>query len=254
VDGIAAVPAQRPPGLVVAGTDTGVGKTAVAVAIVRQLVASGVRVGVYKPVASGTAADDPAGDPWRLWEAAGRRLTVAAVCPQVFRAAVAPAEAARAEGRTVDDGLVRTGIDVWIGVSDMVVVEGAGGICSPLSDTMLVADLARAVGFPVVIVDDARLGCIGRTLATVHAARVLGLDVAAVVLSEVAPPPVDGGQPWAVDDARRIAAAGRGFLDARLAPLPVVTLAHGATATTPVIDWLAPGRLSRAPAVLPGRP
>jgi len=230
---------QRLPGLCVTGTDTGVGKTAVAVALVRRLAACGVPVGVYKPVASGTSADDPHGDPWRLWEAAGRPLAVAAVCPQVYRAAVAPAEAARAEGRAVDDALLRSGIDVWRRVSDVVVVEGAGGLCSPLSDTTLVADVARDLGHPVVIVDDSRLGCIGRTLATVHAARALGLVVAAVVLSEVTPPPAGEAQAAAVDDPRRIAVAAREFLAARLAPLPVLGLAHGAAAIEPEIDWLA---------------
>lgn len=239
-------------GLCVTGTDTGVGKTAVAVALAANLVARGVRVGVYKPVASGAAADDPRGDPHRLWAAAGRPLSVAAVCPQMFRAAVAPAEAARAEGRVVDDCLLRTGIDVWRTASDVVVVEGAGGLCSPLSDTTLVADFARDLGYPLVLVDDVRLGCIGRTLATVHAARALGLVVAAVVLSEVAAPPE--GIAAGAADPRSIAAAGRAFLQARLAPLPVVTLAHCAAAIEPEIDWLAQGRMSLALASPHGLP
>ncbi|NDC63663.1 MAG: dethiobiotin synthase, partial [Planctomycetia bacterium] len=63
-------------GLYLAGTDTGVGKTAVAVAVVRQLVAVGRRVGVYKPVASGvSSADESGSDPQRLWSAAGRPLS-----------------------------------------------------------------------------------------------------------------------------------------------------------------------------------
>ena len=59
-------------GLFVVGTDTDVGKTAVAVAIVAELAARGARVGVYKPVASG--APGPGGDPDRLWQAAGQPL------------------------------------------------------------------------------------------------------------------------------------------------------------------------------------
>ena len=62
-------------GLFVVGTDTDVGKTHVATAIVRSLAVSGRRVGVYKPVASGCAtADDTAGDAWLLWDAAGKPL------------------------------------------------------------------------------------------------------------------------------------------------------------------------------------
>jgi len=227
--------AMHPPGLFVTGTDTGVGKTAVAVAIVRQLAAAGVAVGAYKPVASGTVAADPAGDPWRLWEAAGRPLSVAAVCPQVFRAPVAPADAARAEGSEVDESLLRSGIMAWRAHA-FVVVEGAGGLCSPLADGTLAADLARDLGYALVIVDDARLGCIGRTLATVLAARSLGLAVVAVVLSEVVDP---GSDATRTDHPRRIAAAARAALARRLAPVPILTLPHGGCAIAPPADWLA---------------
>jgi dethiobiotin synthetase len=232
------MPPPPPPGLFVTGTDTGVGKTAVAEAVIRQLVGAGVRVGVYKPVASGTTGDDPTGDPQRLWAAAGRPLSVAAVCPQVFRAPVAPAEAARAEGRAVDQRRLRTGIAVWHDACDVVVVEGAGGLCSPLADDTLVADLARDVGYPLVLVDDARLGCIGRTLATVLAARAQGLVVAAVVLSMVADPRAAGAAA-AADPAApaRIATAGGAELARRLAPLPILTLAHGAAVIEPPTDW-----------------
>ena len=72
------------PGLFLTGTDTDVGKTTVAVAMVRLLVAAGLRVGVYKPVASGVPAGSFTSDAQRLWEAAGRPLALEAVCPQVF--------------------------------------------------------------------------------------------------------------------------------------------------------------------------
>ena len=121
------------PGLFVVGTDTDVGKTQVAAAIVRSLRAAGRRVGVYKPVASGCGAATAQGsDPRMLWDAAGRPLEPADVCPQTFAAAIAPVAAARAEGRRVDEGLLRTGLDRWRTVSDLVIIEGAGG-CSRLS-------------------------------------------------------------------------------------------------------------------------
>ncbi|MFM8702944.1 MAG: ATP-dependent dethiobiotin synthetase BioD, partial [Planctomycetia bacterium] len=86
------------------GTDTDVGKTAVAVAIARAFVRAGLRVGVSKPVASGVAPGQvAAGDAARLWEAAGRPRSIEAVCPQAFAAAIAPPRAARVEGRRVDE-------------------------------------------------------------------------------------------------------------------------------------------------------
>ncbi|MEI6239499.1 MAG: dethiobiotin synthase [Planctomycetia bacterium] len=216
-------------GMFVTGTDTDVGKTAVAVALVRQLVAAGRRVGVYKPVATG-AADDACA----LWEAAGRPLTLAHVCPQVFSLPIAPPRSARAAGTPVDDRLLEQGIAPWIGGFDVVIVEGAGGLCSPLSDTASNADLARRLDLPVVLVDAARLGAIGRTLMAVTAARSLGLTVAAVVLSQTVPlddaEHDDPASPW------RIAHDSRADLATALAPLPVAMLAHGGLVIDPPFD------------------
>ncbi|NDC53439.1 MAG: dethiobiotin synthase [Planctomycetia bacterium] len=219
-----------PRGIFVTGTDTDVGKTAVATAIVRSLVSAGVRVGVYKPVATGGSADAEA-----LWAAAGRPLSLAAVCPQVFLAPISPPRSARVQGRAVDEQLLGRGIEPWRKGFDMVVVEGAGGLLSPLSDTLSNAALAGRLGLPLVIVDAARLGAIGRTLATATAARALGLALAAIVLSETVPPgagaPDDPASPW------RIARDSREDLAAALAPLPVGLLAHGASAVEPPIRW-----------------
>jgi dethiobiotin synthetase len=228
-------------GLFVTGTDTDVGKTAVAVAIVRRLVRdglrSGLRVGVYKPVASGVPREGAAeSDAARLWEAAGRPLSIEAVCPQVFAAAISPPQSSRAEGRRVDERLLRAGFEAWRDTSDIVVVEGAGGLFSPMGDTALNADLARDLDLPLVVVDAARLGAIGRTLAVAEAAAARGLRVAAVVLSQV--------EPW--EEGRNDAASPQAIawhsandLAERLRPVPVTMLAHNAAAVEPDLDWLA---------------
>jgi dethiobiotin synthetase len=222
-------------GLFLCGTDTDVGKTAVAEAILRQLVRCGVSVGVCKPVASGVTADG--GDPYRLWEAAGRPGALEDVCPQAFTAAVAPARAAAAEGRTIDEALLATAVEGWLSRSECVVVEGAGGLYSPLSPRVLNADLARELGLPLVVCDDARLGAIGRTLAVVTAARSQGHHVAAVVLSEVHDPgPATADDPTS---AAGIALSGYQELAQRLAPLSVARLRHRAERIEPVLDWMA---------------
>ena len=217
-------------GIFVTGTDTDVGKTAVAVAIVRGLVSAGRRVGVYKPVATGGMRDAIA-----LWEAAGRPLAVDRVCPQVFSSPISPPRSARAGGHDVDDDLLAQGIEPWLGGFDVVVVEGAGGLCSPLSPSRSNADLAAVLGLPLVVVDAARLGTIGRTLATVTAARSLGLSIAAVALSQTTPlvgPRSDPASPW------RIAHDSRADLAVALAPVPVAMLAHGSVALEPPLDSL----------------
>ena len=87
-----------------------------------------------------------------LWEAAGRPLTLDDVCPQRFRAPLAPHLSARAEGRHMDVDLLRNGISRWEGQCDLIVVEGSGGLMSPISDDEYVADLAFDFGYPVVVV------------------------------------------------------------------------------------------------------
>jgi len=220
----------RSRGLFVTGTDTGVGKTAVACAIAAEARRAGIRVGVYKPVASGVTGE-ALSDVARLWEAAGRPLSLEAVCPQAFAAPLAPPRAAAVAGRRVDEALLRDGIGPWLEMSEHVIVEGAGGLFSPLGEKTLNVDLARDLGLPLVVVDAARLGAIGRTLATVRAARAEGLDVASVVLSCVEPLHGDPGDPTSTAGIVHDAAA---ELAVRLAPIPVQMLQHGATSRSSV--------------------
>jgi dethiobiotin synthetase len=177
-------------GLFVTGTGTGVGKTYVASLIARSLVAGGRRVGVYKPAASGCRREGDqlvADDAMALWHAAGRPATLGDVCPQRFQAPLAPHLAARAEGKELDRALLRSGITRWSGRAEIVIVEGAGGLMSPLSDEDYVADLAYEFGYPLVVVAPNTLGVINHTLQTLMAAAGYrgGLGVAGIVLNDV---------------------------------------------------------------------
>ena len=220
-------------GIYIAGTDTDVGKTAVATAVLRQLVTAGTDCRAYKPVASGVQPGQS--DPEQLWQAAGCPGLQADVCPQAFRAAIAPEQAARAEGRLVDERLLRQGIVPHL-AGELIVVEGAGGLFSPLGPATLNADLARDLGLPVVVVDAARLGLIGRTLATVTAARSVGLTVAAVVISETAATATTE-PPDRPDSPATIAAASLADLRRRLPELPIGWLGQQADLIEPTIDW-----------------
>lgn len=180
---------EFPPGLFIAGTDTEVGKTWVAAAIARACHARGLRVGVYKPVASGAAADAPESqDGWLLWQAAGCPRTLADVCPQTFSAPLAPHLAARREGRAVDADRLLQGLEAWRDC-DLVIVEGVGGLMSPVTEDWYTADLASEFGYPVVVVAANRLGVINQTLQTLITAAAFrdGLDVVGVVLNEMQP-------------------------------------------------------------------
>jgi len=183
----------RIPGLFITGTDTAVGKTYVAALVARELVAAGHRVGVYKPVASGCRRDDErivSDDALALWEAAGRPGELDRVCPQCFLAPLAPHLAARAEGRQVDGDLLRSGLAYWQARSEIILVEGVGGLMSPVSDEDYVADLAEEFGFPLIVVSRNALGTINQTLQTLITAATFrdGLPIAGVVLNNPTPP------------------------------------------------------------------
>lgn len=187
-------------GLFITGTDTGVGKTYVGALIARALVAGGRKVGVYKPVASGcgvVAGQLVSDDAVALWEAAGRPGELERVCPQRFAAPLAPHLAARAEGRRIDAELLRRGIEYWRERSEIVIVEGAGGLMSPVGEEEYVADLAADFGCPLVVVARNGLGAINQTLQTLIVAATFrdGLPIAGIVLNR----PAAGGDDPSVD-------------------------------------------------------
>ncbi len=184
------------PGLFLSGTDTEVGKTYVAALIARALVAAGHRVGVYKPAASGCRRQGDlvvSDDALALWQAAGRPGELDRVCPQRFLAPLAPHLAARAEGRELDTDLLRSGLDYWNARSQIILVEGVGGLMSPLGEEDYVADLAQQFGFPLIIVSRNTLGTINQTLQTLITAATFreGLPIAGVVLNNSTPPSDD---------------------------------------------------------------
>lgn len=178
-------------GLFVTGTDTDVGKTYVTALLAKSLLAAGHRVGVYKPAASGGQIIDGrcvCDDATMLWQAAGKPASVHEVCPQMFVAPLAPNVAARAESRTVDSALLTKGLEFWTDQCDFVLVEGAGGLLSPLADGLFVADVALEMGYPALVVTANRLGTINQTLQTLMTAKHYrgGIPVAGVVINDVA--------------------------------------------------------------------
>jgi len=224
---------RHPAGLFVTGTETGVGKTYVGVLIARALCAAGRRVGVYKPAASGCrhlrgelVSDDAAA----LWDAAGRPGPLHRVCPQRFLAPLAPHLAAREEGRRLDPELLRGGLEYWRRRADVILVEGAGGLMSPLGDDEYVADLAFEFRFPLIVVARNGLGTINQTLQTLIAAATFrdGLSVAGIVLNHPDPP---GDDPSVATNSRELAA--------RCVPPLLAQVAWNAAEFDRKVDWAA---------------
>jgi dethiobiotin synthetase len=171
-------------GIFITGSDTEIGKTYVACAIVRSLVTESTKVGVYKPVASGLS-DLESSDAHQLWLAADKPgESLARVCPQSFTQPLAPMIAAEFESKTIDTQKIISGYDYWREYSDFVVVEGAGGLLSPIAHRLNNADLAAQFELPIVVVVPNRLGCVNQAMLVLEVARARKLPVVTVVLNQ----------------------------------------------------------------------
>ena len=174
--------------LFITGTDTDVGKTHCGAVLAKRYLDRGERVGVYKPVASGCRRVDGdlvADDAAELWMAAGRPQQLADVCPQRFAAPLAPYLAAAAENASLDSAQLVRGIDAWQ-TSPVVLVEGAGGLFSPLTESLLNIDLIGPLQIDeVVLVAANRIGVAHQIISTVIAANARGVDIDRILLNQV---------------------------------------------------------------------
>jgi dethiobiotin synthetase len=172
-------------GCLVTGTDTGVGKTVLAGAIVAALAARGERVAAYKPVVTGT--DEPPDPAWppddALLAAAAGGTDREAVAPERFGPPVSPHLAAELAGHELDPAALVARAHAAAEGADALVVEGVGGLLVPLTPRWTIRDLARELALPLIVAARPALGTINHTLLTLEAARAAGLDVRAVVLT-----------------------------------------------------------------------
>jgi dethiobiotin synthetase len=177
-------------GLFVTGTDTGVGKTVIACALARAFAARGERVAVMKPIASGatrTAEGLRNADALALMEAATVPLAYSQVNPYCFEPAVSPHIAAEEAEIEVDIGTIRTHYAALGAVSTWVLVEGAGGWMAPINPRESMADLAGALGLPVLMVVGLRLGCLNHAQLTRLAIRERGVSFAGWIANGAGP-------------------------------------------------------------------
>lgn len=173
------------PGLLVTGTDTGVGKTIVAGAIAHGFRQRSYRVAVLKPVATGCVRRREglvSEDAEFLAHCADARHPLDLICPQRYAEPLAPAVAAERARRPVDWAAIQRSLDLMTRDSDVIVVEGVGGVMVPMDDRHTVLDVAKWLGLPAVVVARPGLGTINHTLLTVNALRGVA-KVAGVVIN-----------------------------------------------------------------------
>lgn len=177
-------------GFFVTGTDTGVGKTLVACALLHAFAKRGLRVIGMKPVAAGAHR---ANDVWvnndveQLIAASNVNAPRDAINPYCFEPPIAPHIAASLQKNTIKNKILCQSYERLSALADVVIVEGAGGFCVPLNDAETSADLARDLALPMVLVVGMRLGCLNHALLTAEAIRARGLTLAGWFASHIDP-------------------------------------------------------------------
>ena len=173
----------------VTSTGTGVGKTYVTAALIRQARAKGLTVAATKPLISGfDKSEIAASDTGAILAALGEEPTLEAasrISPWRFKAPLAPSMAARAEGRSLDcEALFAHGRAFLKGKADLMLIEGVGGVMVPLDDKRTVLDWICALDAAVLLVVGDYLGTISHTLTAVEVLRMRGARLAAVIVNE----------------------------------------------------------------------
>lgn len=228
------------PGLLVTGTDTGVGKTVVAGMVADWFRRRGSRVAVLKPAATGCVKRREglvSEDAEFLAVCADARHPLDLIAPQRYVEPLAPAVAAERAGEPLDWAAVQRSIDIMAADSDVMIVEGVGGLMVPLDAHHTVRDLARWLGLPALVVARPNLGTINHTLLTVEVLRQAGVSVAGVAINRY-PVPENAG-PVEETNPRAIEKWGRVPVLCIVPDEPVVgaRLPPGVIAASETVDW-----------------
>ncbi|MCP5327612.1 MAG: dethiobiotin synthase [Sinobacteraceae bacterium] len=185
-----AVPTPAARGLFIAGTDTGIGKTFVGAGLAAAAVDAGLRVAVMKPVAAGA---ERTAEGWRnedalaLMAAAGTDAAYADVNPYCLPDPVSPHIAAAAAGVSIDVAALGAAAGRLAANAEWMLVEGAGGWYAPIGPRQTMADVAKTLALPVLLVVGLRLGCLNHAQLTHAAIRADGLRYAGWIGNQVDP-------------------------------------------------------------------
>ena len=174
----------------ITGTDTGVGKTYVAVKLMQQYIAQGHKVIGMKPIAAGCEMIDGIWqneDVAKLMAASNVQAPREWVNPYCFDEPIAPHIAAAKHGVQIDMAEIQQAYENLKSLADIVVVEGAGGLLVPIDDQCTMADIALALNLPVIMVVSIKLGCLNHTLLTVEALKARQIRLSGWVANIIAP-------------------------------------------------------------------
>lgn len=165
--------------LFVAGTDTGVGKTWVSAAIASNALRWGKSVAYYKPLQTGSAPGREPEDPQFIHDLLGDQVDV--YCRYCFEPPVAPSVAD--VERCIDLDCICQDVERFSRTTDLLLVEGAGGLTVPLSSSVLLVDLIKQLEIPVLLVSHCRLGTMNHTLLSVEALQTRRIPIKGIVFN-----------------------------------------------------------------------
>jgi dethiobiotin synthetase len=178
-------------GFFITGTDTGVGKTVIAVALIKALHILGLRACGMKPIETGCIKEGDVlipSDGMFIKTVARMEENVRYVSPYCFESPLAPLPASELERVSIDFKKILGAYKDLSRLYDAVVVEGIGGLLVPIKRDYFVLDLARDFGLPLIVVSKPGLGTLNHTMLTVNYAIKEGLVVAGIIINSIQPP------------------------------------------------------------------
>ena len=176
-------------GIFITGTDTGVGKTFVAVGLINALKEKGFNVCPMKPVETGCRTKKGKlipEDTMSLIRASGIKEAIDVINPYRFKHPLAPSVAAELERKSIKKEKIFSAYNYLSKKYDITIVEGAGGIMTPLYKKYLFLDFISALNLPIIIISRPGLGTINHTLLTISAAKGRGVNILGVVINYAA--------------------------------------------------------------------
>ena len=168
------------PGIFITGTDTGVGKTFVTLALARALIGRGIDVGVMKPISCGPMADN---DAVYLKKELKISDSLDLINPIRLKLPLAPYAVSIILRKKIDLKKIFKAFKKLLLTHEIVLVEGVGGALVPLEKNYFAADLAKDLNIPAIIVARAGLGTINHTLLTVEALRSRKVDICGIIMN-----------------------------------------------------------------------
>jgi len=182
---------KKAKGFFVTGTDTGVGKTVITVALLKLMRSFGLKACGMKPIETGCVREHEElipSDGEFIKNTGQLEEPLGTISPCRFEHPLAPLAASRIEGMPVDFQKIQTTYSQLSSRYEAVIVEGVGGLLVPVTENYSLLDLAQDFGLPLVVVARTGLGTLNHTMLTVNYAQKEGLTVAGIIMNESHPP------------------------------------------------------------------